>query len=694
MKRLALVLLVACGDNALPSGEALAPSRDVAIVAHQDDDLLFMQPDLLAAVTAGTGVTAVYVTAGNGTKGVDFAQQRYAGLRDAYGAAAGDTHWTCGWIELHGHVAEHCRLDAANVSLVFLGYPDGGKEGEYADSLLHLWEGTIAGADTVAARSTHYDRDSLVETVAEVLRLTQPARIHTLEIAATHGRDHSDHMLVGAIALLATARAGSLAELRSYRGYDIQDEQVDKTDALYNEEQGVLAYYEACYAGCAPCGQACPADKIDPTHVAWLHRRYAVGFVRGARGKLRSGGQCLALDGNGAAVMADCASAPVWTIDAGGELRSDAKTCLDADGLVADACAGGEQRRWFVDDEGRIWSGVAPAPAANMDYAHLACLAPDGAGGVGAVLCGIDLAPAWQFVPALVTTDRSAAALTASGRALRIADVDDDGRGDLCEVDARGLVCAHGDGTGGFAAATRIDDPTRPLSITPRSLAFGDVDGDGRADACGLASDGSGVSCATSALHYKTQLFTPEFGVDAAPGTIDSFSIVSAGHSAYFCGLSTQGVQCVVAGSSLDPLRLSTSPAPDAVVWPGELDGDGQVDWCSASDAGAVCAIAADALLSTDGAPWSFSLGGAIDRVPDADSGMLADVDGDGRADLCDVDSDGVHCAYSQGHGFGPRSLLVPDAAGPALVLGDLDGDGHADACVATADTFACALSP
>ena len=37
-------LAVACGDNEV--GPSLALSTDVVVVAHQDDDLLFMQPDL------------------------------------------------------------------------------------------------------------------------------------------------------------------------------------------------------------------------------------------------------------------------------------------------------------------------------------------------------------------------------------------------------------------------------------------------------------------------------------------------------------------------------------------------------------------------------------------------------------------------------------------------------------------------
>src|SRR5262245_14637228 len=148
MRVLALALLIACGDNSLPDGEPLRQARDLVIVAHQDDDLIFMQPDVIEAARSGAGVTNVYITAGNGKKGTAIAQKRYDGLMTAYAAATGADDWSCGWIEIAGHLAEHCRLASRNVSLVFLGYPDGGKEGEYPESLLKLWDGTIAGADT------------------------------------------------------------------------------------------------------------------------------------------------------------------------------------------------------------------------------------------------------------------------------------------------------------------------------------------------------------------------------------------------------------------------------------------------------------------------------------------------------------------------------------------------------------------
>ena len=113
----------------------------------------------------GKGVTNVYVTAGNGTGGVDKADIRYEGLRAAYGAAAGASDWKCGYIEIAGHTAEHCRLADKNVSLVFLGYPDGGKEGEQRDEPLAPLRGLDdERRDDRARRPPSYDRDDLIET--------------------------------------------------------------------------------------------------------------------------------------------------------------------------------------------------------------------------------------------------------------------------------------------------------------------------------------------------------------------------------------------------------------------------------------------------------------------------------------------------------------------------------------------------
>src|SRR3569833_2940574 len=151
------ISLAACGDNQHGEGVPLAETHDLVLVAHEDDDLLFMQPDLIEAVRRGTGMTSVYITAGNGTHGATAANPRYAGLMAAYGAAASDNAWSCGWIQILGHEVQHCRLEAENVSLVFLAYPVGGFAGYYPLCLLMLWHGYFTCARTVAFRTTVYD---------------------------------------------------------------------------------------------------------------------------------------------------------------------------------------------------------------------------------------------------------------------------------------------------------------------------------------------------------------------------------------------------------------------------------------------------------------------------------------------------------------------------------------------------------
>jgi LmbE family N-acetylglucosaminyl deacetylase len=693
LRALALIALCACGDNLLADGVPLAPGDDVVIVAHQDDDLIFMQPDLLDTILRGGGLTSVYVTAG--AKDLGTADDRYEGLLSAYGYAAGDSDWHCGWIELTGHIAQHCRLADRPVSLVFLGYPDGGKDGERADSLLALWQGSIEHATTLAQRTTTYRRDELVDTVAQILRETQPTHVRVLEVASTHGRDHSDHMLAGALAMLAIARANNHGHVIAYRGYDIANEPPNKITPIYNAAFDMLSRYEACATSCGSCGDACTA--IDQTHVTWLLRRYAIGFRSHAAGRLRHAGQCL--DANLA--LADCATAPSWRLDSAGELRTDDGRCMivqPTGELTLGACLGGIERRMFVDDEGHIWSGQPPAPEADMDYAHLWCLTPT-ATSARMQLCGRDLAPAWELVPRTTITPRADLAIAATGRNVRLGDLTGDGRADLCAIEA-GLRCAAGNGSGGFGPAARIDSITAPLAIEPRSLMLGDVDGDRRVDACGRDTDG--ILCATAASSFAAQRWSPSFNDEVARASTAASLVAldaNADGRADICGVDLSGVVCATQGLTLQPNVRSAWPQLDSIVWPADLDGDHQADWCSATELGPACGVEAHHDLTTDGTPWGYATQGKVDVAPATNVTVaFADIDGDGRADLCSTRDDRVVCARSQGRAFGPHTttlaILPNQAAASALWLGDLDGDGRADPCVDTGTTIVCAVEP
>jgi LmbE family N-acetylglucosaminyl deacetylase len=655
-----LALVAACGDNALPDVAGLAPAQDLAIVAHADDDLLFMQPDLIEAVRAGTGVTIVYVTAGNDDRDLDYARERYDGVMAAYSAVTAATAWSCGWFELAGHAAEHCRLAAANLSLVFLGYPDGGKQGQFASSLLALWQGRIAGADTVAERSAHYDREGLVATLAAAIVATDPRTIRTLEVASTHGNDHSDHMLVGALAVLARARAGGRAELLSYRGYDIAGEPADDFPPITKIADDAFARYSACAEGCAACGDACAT--FSATYAGYLQRHYAVHVNRVATGVLASTDGCATLGG-----IVDCAAAPIWRFDGDIARIGDACIAVGADGAVATTTCDAATSL-SLDEEGHVWVGVAPATVTELD--HLDCLAViDGV--VRATPCGGDGAATWSLLPATVTTPRAALGLAQTGRAIRLADLTGDELADLCADDGTEVWCAAGDGAGGFAPAM----PIAALAIEPDSLAIGVLDG--RLDACGRDAAGQGIVCASS-------LRLAAFG-HAGPANAGDRSLAIIGGE--LCGLAPDGVICA---SPAGVRVVSAWPARDAALWPADLDGDFSADWCSATPDGPACGRAADRALSTDGVAWAFSLAGAVDaNAATAATGALADGDGDGRADWCAIDGTRVSCAFSHGSGFGPRAPVMELATAPTALWIDTGGE----LCVDTGTAVTCATS-
>lgn len=120
-----------------------------------------------------------------------------------------------------------------------------------------------------------------------------------------------------------------------------------------------------------------------------------------------------------------------------------------------------------------------------------------------------------------------------------------------------------------------------------------------------------------------------------------------------------------------------------------DLDGDGRGEFCSLEPAGVVCSRNARLAPARVWLPRA-ELGSA--SLPLPNSAALADVNGDGRADLCWTASEGVHCALSKGGSFAPSSLWSRLAL-PTLLLGDLNGDGRSDLCAPIDGGVSCAFS-
>lgn len=693
----ALVTLVAsagCGNNL--TGPPLADSDQVVVVAHQDDEHLFMQPDLSDALRAHTPTTIVYVTAGDANNGLPFAHARIEASKAAYSVMLDAPSWDCGWIEITHHAVLHCRNATEPLSLVFLGLPDGGVSGELSHSLLRLWEGQFHDVTTIADRTATYSRTSIVSTVASIFTTTKPAVIRSLELAAIHGDDHSDHMLVGTIAMLASLQYGEIAELLSYRGYDTALEPTTTPPEMFDYVSLPMRAYEACVNSCTggKCGVT-PCDTVDdPRYHNFLYRRYAVAIRQPPlAGVLHSDGGCIVRAGDGVALGA-CRD--TIALQPGG-LIAFGDRCLEIDDGVVNLgeCTPAPNRVFAFDDEGHLFSGL-PVPAQGLlDVMHNLCLVGD-ANGLRADRCGAQLDARWDLLQPSVTTPRVAS--LAHGRAVRMADLNGDGLADLCFVgNTLGLACNLGDGTGHFAKAVSLG--ATGFAIQPESLALGDVDGDGRADACGR--DDEGILCATAANRFVAKRWNAAFG-NYGPATAGDRSLAIV--DGRVCAATTNGVICVRNDVASVLSTWTSTNAVNAAAWLADLDGDDKPDWCVATANGANCGLAAEQHITDDGVGWGFSNHAVIEgsvasdgAVDDVVKSAIADVSGDGRGDMCVAVHGSIECAVSQGHGFGPRrTMLVMPTAAPILAmwLGDLDGDGKADVCADDGTSLTCARSP
>ncbi len=375
--------LSACGDNtAPPIGPPLAHADALFLVAHPDDEMIFMQPELLRALGAGS-VTTVYATTA-GPDGVD--RHLFEATLVAYGGAAA---WDCGALDLGAGVVDHCRLRDRPVSLVNFDLSDGGIPGDRLDSLLHLVDGTIAAIPIDGPSLAPIAMDGVVELFAATIAASTPAQIHTLDLAGTHGRDHSSHLFVASFALWAGARLGFAGPVTWHRGYSVEPEAPDLVGDDFAAAESMLGVYEACADRRGTCGA--PSTQVLPEHAIWLARQYSSTRVVERTGRLALGDACLGAN----LAFGDCGSATAVQLAATGALQIGvgcvASTPTGA--LALEACAAGPAQYWVLDSEGFLWNGRPPAIGGDMALDHVRCL-----GDGGAATCGSHLQPRWNFL--------------------------------------------------------------------------------------------------------------------------------------------------------------------------------------------------------------------------------------------------------------------------------------------------------
>ncbi|ADB53500.1 FG-GAP-like repeat-containing protein [Conexibacter woesei] len=221
-----------------------------------------------------------------------------------------------------------------------------------------------------------------------------------------------------------------------------------------------------------------------------------------------------------------------------------------------------------------------------------------------------------------------------------------------------------------------------PVGDAPRSLATGDLDGDGAPDLVTADSDassvsvllgsGSGVFGARTAYPAGSVPFgvaTGEFGGD---GRLDVVATDAAGNTLGL--LAGDGAGALAAPT---PFMAGATPAGVAT---GDFDGDGDLDAATANFSGANVSV-----LHGDGAGgFAPAVGYEVGFQPIAI--VAADLDGDDDLDLAVANqlTANVSTLLNDGSGTFARPVLAyPAGFTPsALAAGDFDGDGATDLAV------------
>ncbi|MEU9255231.1 PIG-L family deacetylase [Streptomyces sp. NPDC048270] len=201
----------------------------VQVVAHPDDDLFFMNPDLSRSLLSGVPVTTAFLTSGeadgrNEARGATirdpeqpadrthYAEARQNGIRSAYAQmATGDR--TSAWKRTviptagGGQAELDVLIAKPHVNLVWFQLREARSTGaDTPDSLRGLWNGRIPAlgsqltSGTPVKKQFAYTKDQLIQSIAGVLARYRPTTIRMQD--PTPGRfsetgrftDHQDHM--------------------------------------------------------------------------------------------------------------------------------------------------------------------------------------------------------------------------------------------------------------------------------------------------------------------------------------------------------------------------------------------------------------------------------------------------------------------------------------------------------------------
>jgi len=177
------------------------------IVAHEDDDLLFINPNILSDFSSNRCVKTIYVTAGDAGAGAAYWTGRQNAAENAYSFMIG---YKGSWINRTVKLGDNEYVTIATprlnnkATLIFLNLPDGGIKGngfKYSNfqTISKLYRGNISSINSVDKQS-NYTLKQLEKALETLMTSINPMTIRTQSsFNSSKLIDHSDHLTVSGL---------------------------------------------------------------------------------------------------------------------------------------------------------------------------------------------------------------------------------------------------------------------------------------------------------------------------------------------------------------------------------------------------------------------------------------------------------------------------------------------------------------
>ena len=273
------LVLMSCQDPASapeepPGSSGKVTTREtsgqlVQVLAHPDDDILFMNPDLAAGIHNGQPTVSVYLTGGESSlpNPAEYVAQRQEGTRAAYAHMAGvPNEWRRQTIPAGEHrMVELDELNARpDVRVVFLNLPEdnnpaasGGKH-----ALTRLYNGepgpvnTLVPSSGIVREPVSYNRPDVIDALAQLFAFFRPTAIRAQDSQPDSRyqtqwgdfHDHPDHVMSARFTHEATQRylaehPDAQAALVQYRDYNVADAPTDISQADQARKKDYFSAY-------------------------------------------------------------------------------------------------------------------------------------------------------------------------------------------------------------------------------------------------------------------------------------------------------------------------------------------------------------------------------------------------------------------------------------------------------------------